>query len=150
MYLSVGSSLKLEMGSRGGMIAPCVHKQQSPGLVVRCTQESAGNIDSSKQQARAPPPKVKPKEKWSKGDGPGEYGGPLLDLKIRPSWGGGSKEDPLTAMDDYIWKKVWQPHVEVPPSERVPPPPPVEFLALTCAPVSHTKMFEIICVGTFE
>lgn len=59
-----------------------------------------------------------------KGDGPGEYGGPPIDLKIRPSWGGGSKEDPLTSTDDYIWKKTWQPFVETAPADMKPPPPP--------------------------
>lgn len=88
-------------------------------MVVR---SSAASPDS--QAPKIPRPKVKPREKWAKGDGPGEYGGPPIDLKIRPSWGGGPKADPLTSTDDYIWKKVWQPFVETAPSDLKPPPPP--------------------------
>jgi len=97
------------------------------------SQEARG--DSSGAERPRLVPKVKPKEKWIKGDGPGEYGGPPIDLKIRPSWGGGPKEDPLADTGDYIWKKTWQPFVETPPSEMKPPPPPV------CAPsqpLSHS------------
>jgi hypothetical protein len=55
--------------------------------------------------------------KWSRGDAPGEYGGPPLDTRIRTSWGGNSNTDPLTESGDYIWKKNWQPFVESPPSD---------------------------------
>ena len=110
MYLSVGTSLK------GGCSS----------MVVR---SSAASPDS--QAPKIPRPKVKPKEKWAKGDGPGEYGGPPIDLKIRPSWGGGPKADPLTSTDDYIWKKVWQPFVETAPSDLKPPPPPVNPILIS-------------------
>lgn len=95
-------------------------------MVVR---SSAASPDS--QAPKIPRPKVKPKEKWAKGDGPGEYGGPPIDLKIRPSWGGGPKADPLTSTDDYIWKKVWQPFVETAPSDLKPPPPPVNPILIS-------------------
>ncbi|CAM6124644.1 unnamed protein product [Calypogeia fissa] len=55
--------------------------------------------------------------KWSRGDAPGEYGGPPLDTRIRTSWGGNSTVDPLSDSGDYIWKKNWQPFVESPPSD---------------------------------
>lgn len=115
MYLSAASSLKLGCSSTN--------------LRVRnsaTSQEARGDSSSGAEPSERPPrltPRVKPKEKWMKGDGPGEYGGPPIDLKIRPSWGGGAKEDPLTSTGDYIWKKTWQPFVETPPSETKPPPP---------------------------
>ncbi|KAG0584506.1 hypothetical protein KC19_3G213800 [Ceratodon purpureus] len=120
MYLSGGMSLKVGCSSTSSIPS---------GMVVRSSatsEEARGEPSvSDSQVARIPRPKVKPREKWAKGDGPGEYGGPPIDLKIRPSWGGGSKEDPLTSTDDYIWKKVWQPFVETAPADMKPPPPPV-------------------------
>lgn len=94
--------------------------------MVRSAAASQEARDDSSGSAERPrlAPRVKPKEKWIKGDGPGEYGGPPIDIKIRPSWGGGPKEDPLTDTGEYIWKKTWQPFVETPPSEMKPPPPP--------------------------
>jgi hypothetical protein len=113
MYLSVGTRLK------GGCSSMVVRSSAA-------SQEARGEPPASDSQApKIPRPKVKPREKWAKGDGPGEYGGPPIDLKIRPSWGGGPKADPLTSTDDYIWKKVWQPFVETAPSDLKPPPPPV-------------------------
>lgn len=116
MYLWAGTSMRVGCSS-------------TSGLVVRSSatsQEARGEPPASDaQRPRVPRPKVKPREKWMKGDAPGEYGGPPIDLKIRPSWGGGPKEDPLTSTGDYIWKKVWQPFVETAPADVEPPPPPV-------------------------
>ncbi|KAL3679476.1 hypothetical protein R1sor_022432 [Riccia sorocarpa] len=74
---------------------------------------------------------------WSTGTSPGEYGGPPLQTGLRKMWGGG-EADPLTETGEYIWQKNWQPYVEVPPSEIVPPPaakkePDSGFLSLNRA-----------------
>lgn len=138
MSLSVGSHLKLGIGQRVGKSGVPARECSFP-LVVRNTatspaseQEERGSSDgaASNSSERAsmrlrPAPKLRPREKFSRGDAPGEYGGPPIDLKIRRTWGGTPEADPLTTTDDYIWKKVWQPHVETPPSEVVPPLPPV-------------------------
>lgn len=121
MYLSVGASLK---ASGCGCNSPGV----AAAMVVRSSatsQEARGEPASDAEPPRMPRRKVKPRVKWSKGDEPGEYGGPPIDLQIRPSWGGGPKEDPLTATGDYIWKKAWRPFVETAPGDVQPPPPPV-------------------------
>ena len=44
---------------------------------------------------------------YSKGDAPGEYGGPPVDMRIRKSWGT-NEPDPLTNPDSYIWNKKWK------------------------------------------
>ena len=138
MSLSMGSNLKLGIGHRFKKNAVSF-KECSLSLVVRnratspaSSQEENRNSDgvASDSSERAsmrlrPAPKLRPREKFSRGDAPGEYGGPPIDLKIRRTWGGKPEADPLTSTDDYIWKKVWQPHVETPPSEAVPPLPPV-------------------------
>eukprot|EP00271_Cylindrocystis_brebissonii_P007041 TRINITY_DN20154_c0_g1_i1.p1 TRINITY_DN20154_c0_g1~~TRINITY_DN20154_c0_g1_i1.p1 ORF type:complete len:359 (-),score=66.54 TRINITY_DN20154_c0_g1_i1:453-1529(-) len=45
--------------------------------------------------------------RMSRGDGPGEYGGPPLDSSLR-KWWGGSNADPVTSTDNYIWNADWQ------------------------------------------
>ncbi|KAL2620287.1 hypothetical protein R1flu_000492 [Riccia fluitans] len=81
--------------------------------------------------------KEKRSSQWSTGTSPGEYGGPPLQTGLRKMWGG-DEADPLTETGEYIWKKNWQPYVETPPSEMVPPPaaekePESGFLSLNRA-----------------
>lgn len=68
-----------------------------------------------------PAKKLKKKSsQWSTGNAPGEYGGPPLETGLRKMWGG-DNSDPLQSDGEYIWKKKWQPYVETPPAEMVPP-----------------------------
>ena len=145
MYLSVGASLK---ASGCGCNSPGV----AAAMVVRSSatsQEARGEPASDAEPPRMPRRKVKPRVKWSKGDAPGEYGGPPIDLQIRPSWGGGRKEDPLTATDDYIWKKAWRPFVETAPGDVQPPPPPVFPTPSHLFPLPHISHLPRIRVSGF-
>ncbi|KAJ3670747.1 hypothetical protein LUZ60_008173 [Juncus effusus] len=71
-------------------------------FTVRCSDETT------------PPTKiVLPKKKplkWSTGTAPGEYGGPPTTSGLRRYWGG-NNEDPVTAMDDFIWNKDFEPRM---------------------------------------
>ncbi|MCO5592278.1 hypothetical protein L7F22_046277 [Adiantum nelumboides] len=63
-------------------------------------------------EPRLPPPRRGPRQRWqwSKGDGPGEYGGPPLDFRIRKTWGE-AIPDPITSFDGFIWNKEWRSHL---------------------------------------
>lgn len=85
---------------------------------------SRGEQQQEEQQRLAAPPapvRRLPRQRWqwSKGDGPGEYGGPPLDFRIRKFWGE-DVPDPVTSTDGYIWNKKWQPHL--PPLDEEDPP----------------------------
>ncbi|KAI5054938.1 hypothetical protein GOP47_0030083 [Adiantum capillus-veneris] len=81
-------------------------------------------------EPRLSPPRRGPRQRWqwSKGDGPGEYGGPPLDFRIRKTWGE-AIPDPITSSDGFIWNKDWQSHLPsldeepsiTPPSSRKQP-----------------------------
>lgn len=45
--------------------------------------------------------------KYSRGDAPGEYGGPPVDIRIRKTWGG-NDPDPVTDPEKYIWHSDWK------------------------------------------
>lgn len=103
-------------------------------LVSRGEQQQ----EEEEQQRIAPPAPLRrpPRQRWqwSKGDGPGEYGGPPIDFRIRKSWGE-AVPDPITSSDGYIWNKVWQPHLPSLDEEPSPSPssqkkPEVGFLSL--------------------
>lgn len=106
-------------------------------LVSRGEQQQ----EEEELQRIAPPAPVRrlPRQRWqwSKGDGPGEYGGPPLDFRIRKIWGE-AIPDPITSSDGYIWNKVWQPHLPSLDEEPSPSPsslsspkqPEVGFLSL--------------------
>ncbi|KAH9309309.1 hypothetical protein KI387_037220, partial [Taxus chinensis] len=98
----------------------------SSKFVIRASGGLSSDPDSEELNANVPkirflkPRKVKI-SRWSKGDGPGEYGGPPAYIEPRKSWGG-DNSDPLTTKNDFIWNKEWKSFVQVLPAE----PPKVE------------------------
>lgn len=125
MYLTVGPRFKPGCSCTG--LSP--QGRSSPLLVRNSTiseegvGEPSGAGNEQLQTARLIP-KVKPREKWMRGDGPGEYGGPPINWRMPPAGGVKPKKDPLTSTDDYIWKQAWQPYVEAAPGDIKPPSPP--------------------------
>lgn len=95
--------------------------------------------EQHEEEPTVPPLRRGPRQRWqwSKGDGPGEYGGPPLDFRVRRIWGE-AIPDPITSSDGYIWNKVWQPHLPPLDDESSPSPssvpsqkqPEVGFLSL--------------------
>ncbi|CAM6038274.1 unnamed protein product [Sphagnum compactum] len=134
MYLIVGTSVRSIVGDR--KLGRTGEVYLSPICQEQKEEEQQGGAETIR--LRQSPTKQRRRAQWSKGDAPGEYGGPPVDLRIRKTWGGEPLVDPLTATDDYIWKKDWQAHVEAPPSSvQAAPPPPKEkdfgFLSLNRA-----------------
>lgn len=110
----------------------------TPRAATTLASTSNQEEEDSQEAIKLRPLKRKQRWQWSKGDGPGEYGGPPLDFRIRRMWGEAVK-DPITTTDDYIWKKDWQTHLDALPSlERPAQAPPekeaeVGFLSLNRA-----------------
>ena len=94
-----------------------------PGAILCCRAEKTDQqqlqqqqqLLQSQQSSSVKKQQRRERWQWSKGDGPGEYGGPPLDFKIRQfAW----KErgvDPITSRADYIWNKEWQSHLRSTP-----------------------------------
>ncbi|KAJ7543311.1 hypothetical protein O6H91_09G032700 [Diphasiastrum complanatum] len=85
-------------------------------VMVTATSPSLPQQQQQQQQQQPvikliPSPKLRKRSQWSRGDGPGEYGGPPLDTRLRQYYGQPAP-DPLTTSGDYIWNKNWQPYVD--------------------------------------
>ncbi|KAJ7543329.1 hypothetical protein O6H91_09G033400 [Diphasiastrum complanatum] len=83
-------------------------------VMVTATSPSLPQQQQQQQQPvikLIPSPKLRKRSQWSRGDGPGEYGGPPLDTRLRQYYGQPAP-DPLTTSGDYIWNKNWQPYVD--------------------------------------
>jgi hypothetical protein len=130
MYLIVGTSVRSIVGDR--KLGRTGEVYLSPICQEQKEEEEQGGAETIR--LRQSPTKQRRRAQWSKGDAPGEYGGPPVDLRIRKTWGGEPLVDPLTATDDYIWKKDWQAHVEAPPSSVQAAPPPVSQSSLPLSP----------------
>lgn len=83
----------------------------SSKFVVRAVSDLNLNSSSEDLNANVPAIKfIKPRNletsKWSKGDGPGENGGPPAYTEPKKYWGG-DNSDPITTKNDFIWNKEW-------------------------------------------
>ncbi|KAH7281894.1 hypothetical protein KP509_35G001200 [Ceratopteris richardii] len=97
------------------------------------TQSQTQQLQDPSSEPRLPTRRL-PRQRWqwSRGDGPGEYGGPPLDFRVRKTWGEAAP-DPITS-GDYIWNNDWQSSLPSLEAERLHTPaekePEVGFLSL--------------------